>query len=189
MSDVAARAVLKCLYLASVARPDILWTVNLLARNVTKWTKACDRRMERLISYIHHTKNHIHFNYVGNKLEDCFLALFQDASFAGDLKDSKSTSGGVLCLIGSHTYVTLAWKCKKQTAISHSSAEAEVISLDAGLRMEGIPALVLWDQLLEVLAPKACSKIKSQLPDKVGGWKHPRTALEMLEDIDHVPPT
>ena len=108
LSDVAARAVLKCLYLASVARPDILWTVNLLARNVTKWTKACDRRMERLISYIHHTKNHIHFNYVGNKLEDCFLALFQDASFAGDLKDSKSTSGGVLCLIGSHTYVTLA---------------------------------------------------------------------------------
>ena len=143
MSDVAARAVLKCLYLASVARPDILWTVNLLARNVTKWTKACDRRMERLTSYIHHTKNRIHFNYVGNKLEDCFLALFQDASFAGDLKDSKSTSGGVLCLIGSHTYVTLAWKCKKQTAISHSSAEAEVISLDAGLRMEGIPALAL----------------------------------------------
>ena len=55
--------------------------------------------------------------------------------------------------------------------------------------MEGIPALVLWDQLLEVLAPKACSKIKSRLPEKVGGWKHPRTALEMLEDIDHVPPT
>ena len=29
------------------------------------------------------------------------------------------------------------WKCKKQTAISHSSAEAEVISLDAGLQMQG----------------------------------------------------
>ena len=105
------------------------------------------------------------------------------------MNDSKSPSGGVLCLIGSHTYVTLAWECKKQTAISHSSAEAKVISLDAGLRMEGIPALVLWDQLLEVLAPKACSKIKPQLPDKVGAWKHPRTALEMLEDIDHAPPT
>ena len=87
-----------------------------------------------------------------------------------------------------HTKIK-GWKCKKQTAISHSSAEAEVISLDAGLRMEGIPALVLWDQLLEVLAPKACSKIKTQLPDKVGGWKLPRAALEILEDIDHVPPT
>ena len=55
--------------------------------------------------------------------------------------------------------------------------------------MEGIPALVLWDQLLEVLAPKACSKIKSRLPEMVGGWKHPRAALDMLEDIDHVPQT
>ena len=106
MSDVAARAVLKCLYLASVARPDILWTVNLLARNVTKWTRACDRRMERLISYIHHTKDHIHFNYVGNKIEDCFLALFPDASFAGDLKDSKSTRGVLLCVAGIKTCVS-----------------------------------------------------------------------------------
>ena len=32
----------------------------------------------------------------------------------------------------------------------HSSAEAEVISLDAGLRMEGLPTLHLWDQVLEV---------------------------------------
>ena len=40
-----------------------------------------------------------------------------------------------------------------------------------------------------MLAPKASSRINSQLPEKVGGWSHPRTALEMLEDIDHVPPT
>ena len=30
--------------------------------------------------------------------------------------------------------------CKKQTSVSHSSTEAEIISLDAGLRMDGIPA-------------------------------------------------
>ena len=70
LSEVSARIVLKCLYLASVARPDLLWTVNLLARQVTKWTKACDRRMERLISYIHHTKDHNHANYVGDPPED-----------------------------------------------------------------------------------------------------------------------
>ena len=33
---------------------------------------------------------------------------------------------------------------------SHSSAKAEVISLDAGLRMDGIPALDLWDSVIEV---------------------------------------
>ena len=40
--------------------------------------------------------------------------------------------------------------CKKQTSVSHSSPEAEVISLDAGLRMDGIPALTLWDLVIDV---------------------------------------
>ena len=30
---------------------------------------------------------------------------FQDSDFAGDLEDSKSTSGGELCIFGSHTFV------------------------------------------------------------------------------------
>ena len=37
--------------------------------------------------------------------------------------------------------------CKKQTSVSHSSTEAEIISLDAGLRMDGIPALNHMDGL------------------------------------------
>ena len=40
--------------------------------------------------------------------------------------------------------------CKKQTSVSHSSTEAEIISLDAGLRMDGIPVLTLWDLIIEV---------------------------------------
>ena len=39
------------------------------------------------------------------KLEDPKLGSFQDASFAGDLPDSKSKSGGLLCVFGSHTFV------------------------------------------------------------------------------------
>ena len=41
--------------------------------------------------------------------------------------------------------------CKKQTSVSHNSTESEVISLDAGPRMDGIPALDLWDLSIEVL--------------------------------------
>ena len=41
--------------------------------------------------------------------------------------------------------------CKKQAAVSHSSAESDVISLDAGLRRDGIRALELWDWVVEVL--------------------------------------
>ena len=55
LSKVWSQIVLKCFYLARIGRPDILWSVNRLARSITKWTKACDKRLSRLISYIHHT--------------------------------------------------------------------------------------------------------------------------------------
>ena len=71
--------------------------------------------------------------------------------FAGDLEDSKSTSGGTLFVFGSHTYVPISWMCKKQTSVSHSSTESEIISLNAGLRLDGIPALDLWDLIVAVL--------------------------------------
>ena len=41
--------------------------------------------------------------------------------------------------------------CKKHTCVSHSPTGAEIISLDAGLRMDGIPAFDLWDLVVEVL--------------------------------------
>ena len=55
LSNTCSQIVLKCLYLARIGRPDILWSVNKLARSITKWTKACDKRLNRLISSIHHT--------------------------------------------------------------------------------------------------------------------------------------
>ena len=41
--------------------------------------------------------------------------------------------------------------CKKQIAASHSSTESEIISLDTGLRLDGLPALELWDLIVSVL--------------------------------------
>ena len=80
---------------------------------------------------------------MGNTAKQCRLGLFQDSDFSGDLEDSKSTSGGTLCIFGSHTFVPLSWMCKNQASVSHSSTESEVISLVAGLRVDGLPALEL----------------------------------------------
>ena len=87
---------------------------------------------------------------MGNTAKQCRLGLFQDSDFAGDLEDSKSTSGVTLCVFGSHTFVPTSWMCEKQTAVSHSSTESEITSLDAGLRLDGLPALELWDLILSV---------------------------------------
>ena len=56
MSTACSQLVLKFLFLDRIGRLDILWSVNKLARAVTKWTNACDNRLARLISYIHHTR-------------------------------------------------------------------------------------------------------------------------------------
>ena len=151
LSQVCSQIVLKCLYLARIFRPDILRSVNNFARSITKWTKACDKRLNRLISYIHHTCEYKQYCHVGNTAIQCRLGLFQDSDFAGDLEDSKSTSGGTLCVFGSHTFVPISWMCRKQTAVSHSSTESEIISLDTGLRLDGLPALELWDLIVSVL--------------------------------------
>ena len=151
LSKVCSQIVLKCLYLARIRRPDVLWPVNKLARSITKWSKACDKRLSLLISYIHHTCDYKPYCHVGNTAKQCRLGLFQDSDFAGDIEDSKSTAGGTLCVFGSHTFDPISWMCKKQTAVSHSSTESEIISLDAGLRLDGIPALNLWDLIVSVL--------------------------------------
>ena len=162
LSKVCSQIVLKCLYLARIGRPDILWSVNKLARSITKWTKACDKRLNRLISYIHHTCECRQYCHVGNTCKQCRLRLFQDSDFAGDLEDSKSTSGGTLCILGGHTFVPISWMCKKQTSVLHSSTESEIISLDTGLRLDGLLALELWDLIVSVFGSV------SQISDRTG---------------------
>ena len=60
--------------------------------------------------------------------------------------------------------------CKKQTSVSHSSTGSEVISLDAGQRMDGLPALDLWDMVIEVL-----DSIKDKTQPK--HTRHPETGV------------
>ena len=102
---------LNCLYRKRIGRLDILWSVNKLARSVTEWTQAC-------------------------AAQHCQL-FFQDSDFAGVLENSESSSVKVFCIFGSRTFVPISWMCKKQTSVSHSSTESEIISFDAGLRMDG----------------------------------------------------
>ena len=53
-----------------------------------------------------------------------------------------------MCIFGSHTFVPMSWMCQKQTSVSHSSTQSEIISLDARLRLDGVPALDEWDLIV-----------------------------------------
>ena len=47
--------------------------MNKLARSITEWTKACDKRLSRLISYIHYKQN----CHVGHTAKQCRLDCFK----------------------------------------------------------------------------------------------------------------
>ena len=161
--------------------------MNKLARSITKCTKACDKRLNRLISYIHHTCEYKQYCYVGNTAKQCRLGMFQDSDFAGDLEGSKSTSGGTLCIFGSHTFVPISWMCKKQTSLSHSSTESEIISLDVGLRLDGILALDLWDLIVSVLGNTIQTTERPGRPVFIDKSQRSQGMTNVLNHINRVP--
>ena len=125
---------------------------------------------------------------MGNTAKQCRLGLFQDSDFAGVLKIPNPLPGGALCVFGSHTFVPISWMCKKQTVVYHSSTESEIISLDTGLRLDGLPALELWDLIVSVLGN--VSRVSDRSGQPVNGEdKHHKShnKIDAMKDIDAVP--
>ena len=112
-------------FIARIGRLDIVHGLHYLARVVIKWNKGRGKRLARISSHIHFTTG-------------CRLGFISGCPLFrwSDLKDSEPPSGGMLCIFGSHTFVP------------HSCTEAEIISIDAGPRLEGIN---LWDIAIDVL--------------------------------------
>ena len=106
-----------------------------LSRAVTKWTRACDRRLALLNTYTRMITENVAMWVL--RLSNVDWVCSKTQILLGTFEDSKATSGGVLCILESRTSVR--------------SAEPEVISLEAGLCMNGIPALDPWDVVIEVL--------------------------------------
>ena len=133
--------------------------------------------------------------------KQCRLGLFQDSDFAGDLEDFKSTSGGTLCVLVSQTLVPISWMCKKQTSVSHSSTESEIISLVAGLKLDGNPPLDLWDLIVSVLGntsqnhdrtvrPVVSTSEICSPPHTIHKRKQYRRVINDLDNVDFLlPPT
>ena len=91
-------------------------------------------------------------------------------------------------MFGSHTFVPISWMCKKQTAVSHSSTESAIISLDTGLRLDGLPALELWDLLVSVIGNVSRVSDGSGKPES-DDHKHHKShkKIDVIKDIDSVP--
>ena len=162
------------------------WTSLLVpSHNGQSWRQTLSTR---LIYCIHHTCEFKQYCHLGNTAQQCRLGIFQVSDFAGDWEDSKSTSGWKVFIFGSHTFVPISWMCKKQISVSHSSTEAEIISLDAGLRMDGILAFDLWDLVIEVFHYSQNQSNKTKDSWAQGDLLHHTTSSKRTKNQTKAPP-
>ena len=143
LQPIASKVLMKILFAARMARWDLLRATQSLASRVTKWSCDCDIGLHRLVAYINSTLHITMSGFIGDSINDCQLWLFCDSDFAGEF-DAKSTTGCALFLVGPNTYYPLNAFSKKQTSITMSSTESEVVAANQGIRAQGLPSLSLW---------------------------------------------
>jgi hypothetical protein len=148
LGDTAMRILMKLLYSARHARPDLLKAINSLGAFVHKWDEECEEDLYRLISYCWSHPGRRQYAWVGDPTEDISPHLYADADFAGCHKTSRSTSGVHLCLRGPWTYCPLTGISKKQESVSHSTPEAEIVAAAFAIRKEGLPSSYIWELIL-----------------------------------------
>ena len=122
---------MKILYCARMCRYDLLRAVNYLSSRVTKWSKRCDARLHRLVSYINDTKHFEMIGWVGDDPKDLRLGVWSDADFAGCKVTMRSTSGSFTAIIGPNTFFPMSGYSRKQTCVSKSTPEAELVAAAA----------------------------------------------------------
>ena len=77
--------------------------------------------------------------------------------------------------------------CKKLTSVSHISTESKIISLDAGLRLDGIPALDLWDLIVLVFGNTTQNLDRTVRPVVCPHTNHKRKQSQrVINDSDNV---
>ena len=136
LAPIAARVLMKIPFAARMARFDLLRTVQGLAARVTKWSSDCDKALRGLTCYIHSIVYVKLKAFIGDSLSKCGVLLIAD--HAGEY-DNRSTTGCFLMLIGPNTYFPLTAFSKKQTSVSMSSTEPEVVATNISLRAVGLP--------------------------------------------------
>ena len=155
LADRASSILMKMMWLARLARPDLLRVTTWLATKIQKWCTGCDVALYRALCYIESTKSHMLTGYVNDDDGDVFVEHFVDADLCGSPDDCYSTSGAWIQLSGKSTSFPLCWVSKKQTAVSRSTTESETVALASGLFEEAIPLAELFSTLLQRFAPQA----------------------------------
>jgi len=148
LGHIAAMMLMTLMYSARVARYDILQAINYLAKRITRWDAKNDRRLHRLMCYVHATADYNMMGFMGDDPRYLTLHCFCDADFAGCPYTLRSTSGCHFDLQGPNSRMALGAGSNMQTSTAQSTPEAELASLQEGMKKRGESAFVLWNRIL-----------------------------------------
>lgn len=131
MAEHKYRAIVGALqYLTLTTRPDLAVAVGFAARHTANPQPEDWQALKQILGYLAGT---VDYGLVYHKHKDALIVGSSDSDWAGDKSDRKSTSGFAFIYAGA----AISWKCKKQSIVARSTAEAEIVALDLAAR-EGL---------------------------------------------------
>ena len=113
LSEAAASITMTILFVARVARFDLLRPTCRLAQYLSKWDDRCDKQLHRLMCYVNSNTEAKLTGWVGDNASDLSPHIYADADFAGCLKTQRSTSGMHFAAEGPHSRFPIAASSKR----------------------------------------------------------------------------
>ena len=97
-----ARVIMKLMYAARIARPDLLRTISFLSRYLTEWDQLSQKRLHRLMAYINNTTQYRMYAWSSRADDtmDVHLKVYSDSDYVGCPLTQRSTTGSMVCLVG-----------------------------------------------------------------------------------------
>ena len=139
LAPVNASHLMRLMFAARVARPDLVPAITRLSRFITRWKQRHDFALVRIFSYLESSISLCLHGSLPLNCSDLELHCWPDADLAGEKGDSKSTGGYFVELhANGHTW-PLGWQSKRQTSTAISTAESETISLQRCMHKEALP--------------------------------------------------
>ena len=121
------KSLAKLLWLSLITRLDITFAVSLLPRFASNPSPVHFRMINHLLGYVRNTLDRAFFspNIAAKQFQ-----LFTDASYADDPDDRHSSQELLLKLFGAPIF----WRATKQSVVTTSSTEAELLALSHGTK-------------------------------------------------------
>lgn len=121
VDDTCYKQIVGSLMYLTATRPDIMFSVSLISRYMSRPTELHLQAAKRILRYLNGTTG---YGIFYKKKGDADLLAFTDSDYAGDEEDSKSTSGYVFMLSSG----AVSWMSKKQPIVTLSTTEAEYVA-------------------------------------------------------------